>query len=42
MSEELEVKALAYADDLAASSEEDINAMLVGLEEFTSLADSMW
>ena len=40
LSEELEVKALAYADDLAiaASSEEDIATMLVRLEEFSSWA----
>ena len=38
-SEELEVKSLAYADDPAiAVSSEDINAMLVRLEEFTSWA----
>ena len=40
LSEELEVKALAYADDLAiaASLEEDIAMMLVRLEEFSSWA----
>ena len=37
-SEDLQVKSLAYADDLAiaASSEEDIIAMLTRLEKFTS------
>ena len=40
-SEDLQVKSLAYADDLAiaASSEEDIIAMLTRLEEFTSWAN---
>ena len=39
LSEELEVKALAYADDLAiAVSSEDIATMLVRLEEFSSWA----
>ena len=40
-SEDLQVKSLAYADDLAiaASSEEDILAMLTRMEEFTSSAN---
>ena len=39
LSEELKVKALAYADDLAiAASSEDIATMLVRLEGFSSWA----